>query len=77
MGDNTGPIRTNDNVWINPRLTLGTANVEQDLRERFIDARERSRKRLERDELTYAEFLQLLLDVWEEYEEPRLEELES
>jgi len=39
-------------------------------RERFAAAKSRSEARLGMD-MTHAEFLELLLDVWEEYEEPR------
>jgi hypothetical protein len=66
------PIRSKDNVWMNPRFSLSIKEEDGDLAERFKQAKERSRQRLERKELTHAEFLELLLNVWEEYEEPRV-----
>lgn len=58
-----------EKVAMNPRFTLRMPN---ELKSRFYEAKHRSRKRLERKELKNEEFLMLILDVWEEYEEPRL-----
>jgi hypothetical protein len=47
-----------------------TAPSTHHLRERFYAAKSRSKERTDL-ELTNAEFLELLLNVWEEHHEPR------
>jgi len=65
-------MRSKDGVQMNPKFKLSIkGDAAEDLGDRFRDAKERSRTRLGRKELTHGEFLKLLLDVWEEYEEPR------
>ncbi len=46
-------------------------DISKDTLTRFREARHRSKRRMGRTELQNHEFLKLLLDVWEEYEEPQ------
>lgn len=47
------------------------ATFPETFRDRFYGAKSRSRDRQGLETMTNAEFVTMLLDVWEEYEEPR------
>lgn len=62
--------RSQKRVYLNDSRT-DINPVAESTFDRFKAAKARSRSRMDRTELTHSEFLTLILDVWEEHEEPR------